>query len=371
MSFLDRVLREPQYGWVDSRGELSKPTARQLFAELLRRVNPFRTRKNWQAFSMWVFTGSLAPFLLVFLVYHFSWPLVLVGFLYSMVLMGSYGTVWLHRYATHGAFRFESRWWRFVTRNLVIRVCPDEIYVISHHVHHARSEKPGDPYNPLAGPLYCFLADTNHQPIATELSEDDYARVCRLLARTGEPHHTYEEYQRWGTAERPLRTYLSFLGNWAFWYGVFFLVGGHALATAMFGSALFWAVGIRTYNYGAHGAGKDRRREGVDFHRKDLSINQLWPGFVAGEWHNNHHLFPTSARNGFRWYQLDLPFLYIRFLERIGAVSRVRDHTELFRERHLRPYREATARAQVGANAAVEDAPRPVGSARPPASEPR
>lgn len=344
MAFLDRVLREPSYGWRTSDGDLSKPGARQLLGEWLARVNVFRSRKNWQSFSMWLFTASLAPFFVAFVWLHFSWPLVLAGFLYSMVLMGSYGTVWLHRHGTHGAFRFKSRFWRFVTKNLVIRVCPDEIYIVSHHVHHAKSEEPGDPYNPGGGALYCFLADTNHQPIATDLDEEDYARVCRLLDRTGEPHHTYEEYRRWGTAEKPLRTYVSFFGNWLFWYGVFFLLGGHALATALFGSAIVWAIGIRTFNFGAHGGGHDRRREGVDFHDKDLSINQLWPGYVAGEWHNNHHLFPTSARNGFLPHQLDLPYLYIRFLARIGAVTHVRDHTQRFMERHYLPYRERRAR---------------------------
>jgi len=295
---------------------------------------------------MWVFTTALAPFFLAFLFFHFSWPLVVVGFLYSMVLMGSYGTVWLHRHGTHGVFKFESKLWRFITRNLVIRVCPDEIYVLSHHVHHAKSEEPGDPYNAQAGGLYCFLADTNHQPIATDLTPEEYDRVCRLLERTAVPVHTYAEYQKWGTAEKPLYTYVSFLLNWAFWYGAFFLLGGHALATAIFGSALFWAIGIRTFNYGAHGGGKDKRKDGRDFHRGDLSINAFWPGYVAGEWHNNHHLFPTSARNGFLPYQLDLPYLYIRFLAAIGAISHVRDHTHIFYERHYRPYLAARAAAK-------------------------
>ena len=341
MAFIDRVLRPPAYGWTDADGGLSKPTARELFREWFSRLNFVRDRKNWQAFSMLVFTGSLVPFLLAFLFFHFSWSLVVVGFFYSMVAMGSYGTIWLHRFGTHGAYRFESKLWRFITRNLVIRICPDEIYLVSHHVHHAKSDQPGDPYNPHAGALYCFLADVNHQPIATDLSREDYARVVRMLERTGEPHHSYEEYLRWGTAEKPLRTYLAFVGNWAFWYAFFFLLGGHALATAIFGSALFWAVGIRTFNYGAHGSGKDRRREGVDFNRQDMSVNQLWSGMVAGEWHNNHHLFPLSASNNFLWYQLDIPFLYIRFLRRIGAVSHVRDQKPTFLRRYLRPYREA------------------------------
>lgn len=359
MAFLDKVLRRPAYGWSNDDGSLSVPSAGALIREFFARVNVFRSRKNWQAFTMWLITTSLAPFFIAFFVFHFSWPLVAVGFVYSMVLMGSYGTVWLHRHGTHGAFEFKSKLWRLITRNLVIRVCPDEIYIISHHVHHAKSEEPGDPYNAAAGGLYCFLADTNHQPIATDLTREEYERVLRLLARTGAAHHTYEEYQRWGSAEKPLRTYVEFALNWLFWYAAFFLMGGHALATAIFGSAIVWAIGIRTFNYGAHGGGKDKRREGVDFCRRDMSINQLWPGFVAGEWHNNHHLFPTSARNGFLPYQLDLPYLYIRFLAAIGAVTNVRDQTADFYERHYRPYlaqKNAVAQASTSVGAADESA---------------
>ena len=345
MTFFDRALRRPAYGWRTDDGELSVPTHRELFSELLARINVFRDRKNWIALSMWVFTLGLAPFFLAFVYWHFSWPLVVAGFFYSMVGMGSYGTVWLHRFGTHGTYRFKSKLWRLITQNLVIRVCPEEIYIISHHVHHAKSEEPGDPYNPLAGGLYCFLADTNHQPIASDLTEKEYARVCGLLVDTGIALNTYEEYQKWGSAGKPLNTYVGIFLNWAFWYGAFFLIGGHALATALFGSAIIWAIGIRTFNYGAHGGGKDKRRDGVDFHRKDLSINALWPGFVAGEWHNNHHLFPSSARNGFLPYQIDLPFLYIRFLKAIGAVTHVRDHTRIFYDKHYLPYLARTAGA--------------------------
>jgi stearoyl-CoA desaturase (delta-9 desaturase) len=61
-----------------------------------------------------------------------------------------------------------------------------------------------------------------------------------------------------------------------------------------------------------------------------MSINQLWPGYVAGEWHNNHHLFPKSARSGFKPYQFDLAWCYIKFLSMIGAVSSYRDSKKQF-----------------------------------------
>ncbi|MGN6638042.1 MAG: hypothetical protein ACTHJ8_03965 [Mucilaginibacter sp.] len=99
--------------------------------------------------------------------------------------MGTHGTIWHHRYCTHDAFRFKNHFWQFITRQLTINIIPEEIYVISHHVHHAKSDQPGDPYNAEAGFWYCFLADANHQPIAKDLSEQDYGRVKKLMAHTG------------------------------------------------------------------------------------------------------------------------------------------------------------------------------------------
>ncbi len=340
MAFLDRVLDPPSYGWTDKNGELVKPSAKQLWAELFSRINIFQSRKNWLALTNWVWTIMLAPFVVLFVFYYFSPWLLLAGFLYSMVGMGTHGTIWYHRYCTHRAYTFSHPFWRLVTRNLMIKVVPEEIYVVSHHVHHAKSEQPGDPYNALAGGLYCFLADTNHQPIAKDLSRQDYERIVGLLKHTGVKPNTYEQYQKWGTVAHPFRTYMHQLLNWGFWYGAFFLMGGHALATTFFAGACIWAVGIRTFNYDGHGKGTDVRQDGVDFNRRDLSVNQYWAGYVAGEWHNNHHLYPNSARSGFLPHQFDLAWVYVWILYKIGAVSSYRDSKANFYEKYYLPYIE-------------------------------
>ena len=54
---------------------------------------------------------------------------------------------------------------------------PEETYTISHHVHHALSDEPGDPYNAKAGLLYCIISDANHQGISTDLDEKEYKMV--------------------------------------------------------------------------------------------------------------------------------------------------------------------------------------------------
>ena len=42
---------------------------------------------------------------------------------------------------------------------------------------------------------------------------------------------------------------------------------------------------------------------------------------VFGEaWHNNHHAFPGSARHGLTWKQVDVSWMLIRGMERLGWV---------------------------------------------------
>ena len=43
MSFIDHVLQKPSYGWQNEKGELIKPTPRQIFNEFLVRINIFKS----------------------------------------------------------------------------------------------------------------------------------------------------------------------------------------------------------------------------------------------------------------------------------------------------------------------------------------
>ena len=66
-----------------------------------------------------------------------------------------------------------------------------------------------------------------------------------------------------------------------------------------------------------------------DYASRDESRNNwLVALLVMGEgWHNNHHAFPASARHGLRRWQIDLSWLVIRGLERLGLVWNVRRPT--------------------------------------------
>ena len=338
MPFLDYLLEAPSYGWKNEQGNLIKPTTKEILNEFFSRLNIFKTPKNWLPFFSWATVVCLFPFLMLFIFKYFTWPLFAAGFVYSMIIMGTHGTIWHHRFCTHGAYKFRNNFWRFVTQNLTIKAIPEEIYVLSHHVHHAKSDQPGDPYNAQGGFLYCFLADVNHQPMNRNLSEADYAKAVNLMKHTGIKANSYAEYLRWGSVANPFVTVMQLVLNWAFWFTVFYLIGGIGLSCAIFGSAFVWAVGVRTFNYEGHGKGQDKRTDGIDFNRDDMSINQLWPGIVAGEWHNNHHMYPKSARTGFKAHQVDFAWYYIKTMHTLGAVTHYRDSKEEFLKNHHEPY---------------------------------
>lgn len=60
-----------------------------------------------------------------------------------------------------------------------------------------------------------------------------------------------------------------------------------------------------------------------------------WVALLAfGEgWHNNHHAFEYSARHGLEWWQLDMTWYVVRFLQAIGLATDVKLPTEIQKQR--------------------------------------
>jgi stearoyl-CoA desaturase (delta-9 desaturase) len=299
--------------------------------------------------------ACMLPFFIVFITRYFTLPLLGAFLLYAMIIMGTHGTIWFHRYGTHNSYTFRHKIWRFITQNLVIKTFPEEIYVISHHVHHSKSDLPGDPYNPKGGLWYCLLSYVNHQSINRNLDEKDYSKAVHFMRHTGVQINTYEQYKKWGSVATPWYTVALWIGNWAFWYAAFYFIGGHGLACALFSAAMFWFALIPAFNYTGHGKGEEKHVDGLDFDRSNLSINQWRPGFFAGEWHNNHHLYPASARAGFLPWQLDLPWIYIQVLYRLGAVSSFRDSKKDFMQKYLQANSVKPGNLQTGTPVVVRN----------------
>lgn len=62
------------------------------------------------------------------------------------------------------------------------------------------------------------------------------------------------------------------------------------------------------------------------FATRDRSRNCWWLAFLTfGEgWHNNHHRYPVSVRQGFRAWELDFSYYLIRLMASLGLVHSLR-----------------------------------------------
>jgi stearoyl-CoA desaturase (delta-9 desaturase) len=167
------------------------------------------------------------------------------------------------------------------------------------------------------------------------LSEADYKKVSQMLSHTGLGRNNYRQYLKWGSVTNPFYAITLWLLNWSFWFTVLYLIGGLPLVSAIFTAAMLWFILVRAFNYTGHGKGETKHVDGIDFDRSNLSINQTRPGMFTGEWHNNHHLYPGSARAGFLPYQLDLAWIYVYCMYKIGVVASYHDSKKEFMRKYL------------------------------------
>src|SRR5207247_1779391 len=84
-------------------------------------LNIFQSKKNWLALFGWTTSLSFAIPLAIFFIYYWSFPLFVLGFIYSMVILGSHGTFWHHRYSSHRAFQFKNNFFINICSNLFIK----------------------------------------------------------------------------------------------------------------------------------------------------------------------------------------------------------------------------------------------------------
>jgi len=96
--------------------------------------------------------------------------------------------------------------------------------------------------------------------------------------------------------------------------GAQMLVWGFFISTV----ALFHAT--VTINSLAHRWGTRR------FPTRDDSRNNFWLALLTfGEgWHNNHHRFPGTVRQGFLWWEIDLTWYGLRLMAALGLVHRLK-----------------------------------------------
>lgn len=98
---------------------------------------------------------------------------------------------------------------------------------------------------------------------------------------------------------------------------VTFLIGGWpGLVVGFCWSTVAVYHGTFCINSLAHVYGSKRYVTGDDSRN-----NWILAFFTMGEgWHNNHHAYQASARQGFRWWEIDLTYYVLLALSRVGVV---------------------------------------------------
>ena len=57
---------------------------------------------------------------------------------------------------------------------------------------------------------------------------------------------------------------------------------------------------VRDFNWRGHGGTyRNKKIPGWEFDSRSRALNQHAYGFLASEWHDNHHKYPYSANSGF------------------------------------------------------------------------
>jgi fatty-acid desaturase len=178
------------------------------------------------------------------------------------------------------------------------------LWVVTHRIHHAHTDGPGDPHTPRDGGWWAHIGWMLTGP-AQDYDPEVITRYAPDLVK--DRFHVWLNKYYWLPLVL-LAVALLALGGWSYlMWGIFFRVTFNLHAT--------WLVNSATHMWG-------KRR----FATTDDSRNNWWVALLTfGEgWHNNHHAHPTSARHGLAWYEIDLNWWGIRVMQFLRMAKGVK-----------------------------------------------
>ena len=244
--------------------------------------------------------------------------LIILVAMYSLTGLGI--TVGYHRLVTHKAF---------VTRtpiSIFFMICggmaaqgPVVWWSATHRRHHHHSDCERDPHSPHAGRepgiigwckgfmhshvgwLFRDSNDNNYSYVPDLLADPVVMRINRL-------------FPLWVAIGFILPAIIGGLVSMT-WTGALLGLLWGGLARMFFLHHSTWSINSVCHVWGWR-----------DYRSDDESRNNPVMGILSfGEgWHNNHHAFPSSARHGLKWWQLDMSWLVIRSLKALGLAEKIR-----------------------------------------------
>lgn len=213
-------------------------------------------------------------------------------------------TLYLHRSQTHKAVSFHPavnqfmRFWLWLTTGMVTKQ-----WVAIHRKHHQASDTDADPHSPQIYGIWRVLfggAFLYHK------ASKDTAMVNKL--GVGTPDDWLE--QNLYTPHSRVGILLMLIINLLLFGPIGLLVWGVQMLWIP-----FWAAGV--INGLAHWVGY-RNTDTKDTSRNLFPV-ALWIG--GEELHNNHHSDGANAKFSQKWWELDLGWVYIVILKKLGLAT--------------------------------------------------
>jgi stearoyl-CoA desaturase (delta-9 desaturase) len=265
-------------------------------------MEPFRAlfRRALGRVSLVLFVAMHLACLLVVL-YPPTWKLVLLATGSYVVRMWAI-TVGFHRYLAHCSFR-TSRMFQFVLALLGTTAMQNgPIWWASwHRRHHKYVDTIGDPHSP---PVLGFWHAHMAWVFDPKNDETDLSNVRDL---TRFPELRLLDRFAWV----PLVAWALLCHAIAGWAGV---VWGFVVSTIAVDHATFF-INSLGHMWGS------RRYDTPDTSRN----NPLLAVLTFGEgWHNNHHFYMSSARQGFLWWEVDVSYYTLELLSWLRIIRDVR-----------------------------------------------
>jgi stearoyl-CoA desaturase (delta-9 desaturase) len=212
-------------------------------------------------------------------------------------------TAGYHRYFSHRSYK-TGRVFQFILAFVgTLNVQKGVLWWAANHRHHHRySDKPEDVHSPVQGGFWW--------------SQVIWLMTDRYNSTQFDQIRDFTKYPelRWIDKHFLLPVFIMIATLFAFG-GLTAVYWGFAVSTVLtwHGTSLVNSV---THIWGT------RRYETADDSR-----NNWWVALLTmGEgWHNNHHHYMSSARQGLFWWELDMSYLSLKALEKLGVVWDLRE----------------------------------------------
>jgi fatty-acid desaturase len=233
--------------------------------------------------------------------FWFVTPVALItcGILYFLTMLGI--TVGYHRLLAHRSYECHAivKWFHIAFASISLQLGPIT-WARMHRAHHARSDTIEDPHTQIFGFWFGHIGWVllAHPQIGRsslwKKNPPDLMKDATL--------RFFEKFNF------PL--FLASLLILYYFGGLPMLLWAGCVRVVLT-SHFVWFVNSLCHRFGS-------RR----FSTSDWSLNNAFVAvFTLGEgWHNNHHRFQSSAKQGLFWYEPDISWLWLRFLQKIGLV---------------------------------------------------